>query len=185
MMKWHHYDESERRKWQDPEKLLQDIGVQPGMTFMDIGCGPGFFSLPAGRLTGKTGKVYAVDFDEEAIATLRQRADREGLTNLEATVNPAEDALLCQGCADVVFMGIVLHDFKDPGRVLRNARQMLKRSGKLVDLDWKKVPMAWGPPLAKRFAEARASELIEGAGFKDITVQDYGEFNYLITARPI
>ncbi len=184
MRKWHFIDEAERRKWQDPEAILRDIGVRPGITFMDIACGQGFFTLPAARMVGAFGKVFGVDFDEQLIIELRRKADREGLSNLELKVSPAEEALLCQSCADIVFLGIVLHDFQDPFRVLQNAHQMLKPAGNLVNLDWKKMSMAFGPPVAKRFDEATAARLIESAGFKGMTTRNSGSFHYIITANP-
>jgi ubiquinone/menaquinone biosynthesis C-methylase UbiE len=184
MRRWHFEDEAERRKWQDPEAILKDIGVKPGITFMDIGCGQGFFTLPAARMAGLSGKVYGVDIDGELIAELRRKADREGLSSLELNVAPAEEALLCRSCADIVFLGIVLHDFHDPTRVLQNSHQMLKPTGYLVNLDWKKISMPVGPPVEKRFDEATAALLIESAGFKVMTTKNSGSFHYLITASP-
>src|SRR4030067_511676 len=46
-----------------------------------------------------------------------------------------------------------LHDFRDPAKVLFNAKEMLKPSGLVVDLDWKKVSMPFGPPVSIRFSE--------------------------------
>ena len=182
--RWHYVDETERRKWQDPEAILNDIGLKPGLAFMDIGCGEGFFTLPAARLVGTGGKVYGIDVDDLAIEEIRKKASAEGLQNLELKVGAAEDILLCQACADMVFFGIVLHDFQNPARVLENARKMLKPAGRLINLDWKKEPMSFGPPLAKRFDEDTASRLIESAGFKIESVKDSGSYHYLITARP-
>jgi ubiquinone/menaquinone biosynthesis C-methylase UbiE len=182
---WHFFDETERRKWQNPEAILSANGLRAGMVFVDIGCGEGFFSLPAARMVGPTGKVYGIDIDEQAIAEVRRKANAEILSNLELIVSPAEKALPCRGCADLVFFGIVLHDFEDPSKVLKNAHQMLKPAGKLVNLDWKKIGTPFGPPVSKRFDEATASLLIESAGFKVLTTQDSGVYNYIITAKPI
>jgi ubiquinone/menaquinone biosynthesis C-methylase UbiE len=182
--KWHHLNENERRKWQNPEAILTEAGVKSGLTLMDIGCGAGFFTLPAARLVGPGGKVYGLDIDESGIRELRRKALREGLNNLELITGAAEDALLCQGCADIIFFGIVLHDFESPLKVLQNARKMIKADGRLVDLDWKKIKMEIGPPLEIRFAEDAAARLIESAGFKTERIQDSGEYHYVVTARP-
>jgi hypothetical protein len=61
---------------------------------------------------------------------------------------------------------------------------MIKPGGKLANLDWKKINMSFGPPQAKRFDEAAASRLIEGAGFKIESVKNSGLYHYLIMARP-
>jgi ubiquinone/menaquinone biosynthesis C-methylase UbiE len=176
------FDDPERRKWQDPEAILSKIGVKPGTVFADIGCGGGFFTLPAARMAGKEGKVYGVDTSAAAIASLREQAAREGLNNLVLKVARAEDTVICKHCADIVFYGIALHDFQDPAKVLANARKIIKATGRLVDLDWKKEASI-GPPAQVRFDEAKASRLIEAAGFKIETVKDSGKYHYLITAR--
>nr|MDO8097522.1 methyltransferase domain-containing protein [Candidatus Njordarchaeota archaeon] len=179
-----YHDEKERRKWQNPEAILADIGLKPGFTFIDVGCGEGFFTLPAARIVGKKGKVYGVDVYKEAIDHLEEKAAREGLTNLNLTVGAAESTILCERCADIVFFGIDLHDFRDLGKVLFNASMMLKPTGHLVDLDWKKEPMEIGPPLHIRFSEEEARGHIQKAGFDIESVKDMGPYHYLIVAVP-
>jgi ubiquinone/menaquinone biosynthesis C-methylase UbiE len=178
------HDERERRRWQNPEAILVDIGLRSGFTFMDIGCGDGFFALPAARLVGEEGKVYGLDVDSEAIRRLKEKASREGLRNVQLKVGAAEETVFCEACADVVFFSIVLHDFDDPSRVLLNAKRMLKQTGTLVDLDWKKKHMELGPPIQTRFSEEKAVDLIEAAGFKVETVEQAGQYHYLIVAGP-
>ena len=104
------HDERERRGWQNPEAILLDIGLTPRYTFIDVGCGDGFFTLPAARLVGEKGSVYAVDEDSDAVDRLNRKAALEGLTNIRSKAAGAEETVLCEACADIVFFGIVLHD---------------------------------------------------------------------------
>ncbi len=175
-------DEKERRKWQNPEAILIEVGVKKGFAFVDIGCGAGFFAVPAARIVGKGGKVYGVDADSEAIERLKQKASREGLDNFNLKVGRAEETIFCDKCADIVFFGIVLHDFQDPRKVLSNAKRMLKPAGQLIDLDWKEEPMRFGPPLQIRFSARKASNLIEKAGYKIDYAKEEGPYHYLIAA---
>jgi ubiquinone/menaquinone biosynthesis C-methylase UbiE len=175
-------DDPERKAWQDAETILSSIGLEPGMVFVDLGCGEGYFALPAARSVGPGGRVYAVDINADAVAGLWEHAATEGLTNLSAEVKEAEATVVCEGCADFVFFGIDLHDFADPKKVIQNAKKMLKPSGRLVDLDWKDKPMDFGPPAEKRFSVAKAKNLIESAGFRILSVQDAGPYHYLIIA---
>lgn len=175
-------DDPERKKWQDPETIFSAIGLSAGMTFVDIGCGEGYFALPAARRVGPGGKVFAADINADAIAALREQAANEGLHNLSAEVKTAEEAVFCEGCADIVFFGIDFHDFADPEQVLQNAKKMLKPSGRLVDLDWKNEPMEFGPPQQIRFSVPKAQAMIETAGFRVLSVQDAGPYHYLIVA---
>ena len=176
--------DSERRRWQDPEAILSSIGLGPGFTFIDIGCGRGFFALPAARIVGKKGKVYGVDADTESIASLKEQASKEGLENVYLTIGRAEETIVCQHCADIIFIGMALHDFQDPSRVLENARSMARPTGRLVDLDWKKEPTGFGPPFRIRFSVEVAVGLIEQAGFAVETTKDSGPYHYLVIARP-
>ncbi len=185
-MKHHKFrhDESGRRQWQNPDAILVEIGLRSGMTFVDVGCGGGFFAIPAAKIVGEEGRVYGVDVDSEAIAFLNEEVSKQNLTNVILKEGKAEDTVFCNSCADIVFFGIDLHDFEDPDQVLKNARKMLKPSGKLVDLDWKKEPMELGPPLQIRFSEEEAALRIENVGFKIGTRGSFGRYHYLIVASP-
>jgi len=179
-----YHDEAERRQWQEPEPILKAIGMEPGKVFADIGCGDGFFAIPAARMSGRDGRVYALDADAGSIKKLGVKAENEGLFNISLVAAEAESVVPCESCADIVFFGICLHDFRDPAQVLMNARRMIKDTGKLADLDWKKKPTARGPPQDIRFDEAKASALITSAGFTVESVSDAGPDHYLIIARP-
>jgi ubiquinone/menaquinone biosynthesis C-methylase UbiE len=177
------HDDPERRKWQNPEAILLGIGLKKGFTFVDVGCGSGFFTLPAAKIVGQEGKVYGVDVNQEAVQELRREAEKIGLRNIVLRVGEAEVRVLCEGCADIVFFGIDLHDFKDQAKVLSNAKRMLKLNGLLANLDWKKETMDIGPPLEIRFDEEKAANLIRSAGFKIEAIRNSGRYHYLITAR--
>jgi len=178
-----HHDEEERRMWQNPEQILAEIGLKEGDTFVDVGCGEGFFAIPVAKIVGGSGKVFCVDVHGESVEKVKQRVQAEGLNNTVAKVGRAEDAIFCEGCADVVFFGIDLHDFDNAPKVLANARRMLKPKGKLVDLDWKRKLMGKGPPFHIRFSEEKAAGLIKEAGFEVQSVKDSGKYHYLIVAR--
>lgn len=177
-------NEPERRRWQNPDAILADIGLKTGLMFVDVGCGEGFFFLPAARLVGREGRVYGVDADSQAIHRLEEKAAKEGLTNFKLKTGRAEETVFCDSCADIVFFGIVFHDFNDQVKVLSNAKKMLKPTGRLVDLDWKKEPMKLGPPLQTRFSEEQSSNLIVSAGFKIVQTKKQGLYHYLIVAMP-
>ncbi len=174
----------QRRTWQNPESILTGIGLAPHQTFVDVGCGDGFFAIPAAKIVGPLGRVYGIDTDAGALDRLRAKAHEEGLKNIFLHHGAAEEIILCGGCADVVFFGIDLHDFADPTRVLRHARGMVKESGIVVDLDWKKEPQPLGPPFAKRFGTDLAVDLMGRAGLMVESVAESGIYHYLIVARP-
>jgi ubiquinone/menaquinone biosynthesis C-methylase UbiE len=153
------------------------------MTFMDIGCGNGFFTIPAAEQVGENGKVYAVDANAKAVETVKRKAAAKGLKNIITKAGEAEETVFCDACADMVFFSIVLHDFRYPAKVLRNAKRMIKPTGTLINLDWKKKRTGFGPPLHIRFSEEQAQALIEQAGFTVESVKDAGNNFYLVTAK--
>src|SRR4030042_6246410 len=177
-------DEATRRSWFNPEKLLEDAGLRSGMVFVDVGCGEGFFTIMATKVVGAKGIIYSVDTDASAIERLKRKATEKSIANVKAVVAKAEETVFCEGCADIVFYSIVLHDFSDPAKVLRNAKRMLKPSGRLVDLDWKKKQTAHGPPGRIRFSEEQAQRLIKNAGFNVESVRDAGRDHYVVVAKP-
>jgi ubiquinone/menaquinone biosynthesis C-methylase UbiE len=148
-----------------------------------VGCGEGFFAIPAAKIVGKRGRVYGLDINEGAVQRLREKAAKEGLGNLILKVGAGEDLVVCRACADFVFCGIDLHDFRDPARVLINAKKMLKLGARFIDLDWKKEPMELGPPLRVRFSQEEAVAHIEEAGLRVLGVKQAGPYHYLIIAK--
>lgn len=176
-------DDPERRKYQNPEAILAKIGLQPGQTFVDIGCGGGFFALPAARIIGKTGKLYGLDTNAEAIESLRDLAKAEGFNNLQLMTGSAEETVLCEQCADIVFFGLVVVHLSEPVKALENARKMLRPEGMLAVFDWKKKLTRQGPPMEQRLSEGQVVDFIKAAGFGGINIEDNGPYHYVITTR--
>lgn len=184
MSPFHYHDEEDRRTWQNPEKILAAIGLRPGMTLIDVGCGEGFFALPAARMVGAGGKVIGIDRSEGAVSRMLARAAGEGLANIQGIAAMAEETVACTGCADIVFFGIDLHDFDNPRRVLANARRMIRPGGVLADLDWRKEETPFGPPIAIRFTEEKAADMVREAGFDIVRVEPLEPWFYEVIARP-
>ncbi len=181
----HDYNHAERRLWQDAPSILAQIGLKRGDTLLDIGAGDGYFSIPAAKIVGESGLIYAIDVSAQSLEELKAAAKAAGLKNIQTIQGNAEDTVLCERCAHFVLMANVLHDFADPAAALRAARFMLKPGGKLIDLDWKKErDQLHGPPYAKRFEETKATSLIEQAGFKLVSSALVGPFHYLLIAQP-
>lgn len=160
------YNENERRKRQNPELILQNTGLKKGMCFMDIGCNNGFFSLPAARMVGENGKIYAVDIDSDALNDLKNKLRASNISNVEIVNLSAEATMLGENMADVIFFGMCLHDFKDPLKVLKNAKAMLKDDGIIYDYDWREVNAELGPPLSIRLSPEQVKQLAVSAGLK-------------------
>jgi len=63
-------------------KLLQSSGVNKGQIILDFGCGNGTYTIPAAKIAGSTGSVYAIDENESKLAELSQKCKQQNLTNV-------------------------------------------------------------------------------------------------------
>lgn len=70
------HDEDERRKWQNPESILAEIGLRRCMMFMDIGCGQGFFTIPTARIVGNAEKIYDPILAKPTLISFKKRLPR-------------------------------------------------------------------------------------------------------------
>ncbi|MGC9112640.1 class I SAM-dependent methyltransferase [Acidilobus sp.] len=129
--------------------LLEPLRLQPGMTVVDLGSGPGRFTIPVAKIV-TPGKVYAVDIDKESIRIVAERASEEGLSNVEVIeADVIQGVGLPDNVADVVIMANVLHDFIHEGvsqAALGTAVRLLKSGGRLAVYEFKREALSFGPP---------------------------------------
>src|SRR5665647_2204748 len=85
----------------DPGTLWAALNLAQGITFLDLGCGQGNYSLAAADRIGPTGLVYSVDLWEEGLAALKERAVREGRANLKPLAAGAGLVPMESGSVDV------------------------------------------------------------------------------------
>ncbi|MDG7008280.1 MAG: class I SAM-dependent methyltransferase [Nitrososphaerota archaeon] len=120
-----------RRLLSPPERLVEKY-VEQGQVVGDLGSGPGFYSLPMAERVGKSGKVYAVDFDPRAIEALKARAERRGL---DGTVEPhacsaAEIDFIPSGSVDFILANGLLCCMVDHAGAVREMKRVLKPQGR-------------------------------------------------------
>jgi len=117
------------RKWiHDPKKILNPY-VEEGMTALDLGCGPGFFTQEMARLVGKTGRVIAADLQEEMLVMVRRKI----------LDTPEADRVIVHLCRpeatglsekfDFILIFYMLHEVPDQAAFLKEIRSLLKPKG--------------------------------------------------------
>jgi ankyrin repeat protein/predicted methyltransferase len=124
-----------RETWQPPEKILDAIGVKPGMRVGEAGAGRGYFTFPLARRVGPGGAVFANDISTSSLDVIRERADSEGLKNIKVVVGAVEDPLFPEKNLDMVVMVYVLHEVERQVPFLKNLRSYLKPGGSLVIIE--------------------------------------------------
>lgn len=122
-----------------PEKIIANLEVKEGMKIADFGCGHGYFSIPAAKLVGLSGIIYALDILKEALEAVSSRAKIEGLTNIQciwANLELVGGARLPNDAVDMVFMHNVLFQTQKKSEIIKEALRVLKAGGNLVIIDW-------------------------------------------------
>lgn len=114
------------------EEVLRGLGIKPGDTVVDFGCGSGTYAFPAARIVGSQGKVYAVDINSGSLRKLAHQAAREGLVNVVTVPTRREVRLpLSDGCCDVFLLFDVLQEIEDWDALLGEACRLLREGGTL------------------------------------------------------
>ena len=125
----------DREKWQPPQKIMDEIGVKPGMIIAEIGAGEGFFTFFLAQRVGPHGRILANDIDPVDLRTLKNRATREGIPNIEVIQGEIEDPLLPDQELDMMIMVYVLHHLDKPILFTKNLKKYLKPGIPLVIIE--------------------------------------------------
>ena len=112
---------------QNPYRILNPY-LKAGMTVLDFGSGPGFFAVPAAKLVGTAGKVYAVDVQQSMLDMLVKSADKKNLRNIIAINNP-ENEIGIDLDADVILAIYVAHEVPDRQKFFDSLKKRLKPEG--------------------------------------------------------
>lgn len=160
----------------DKNKILGVLSIMPGQIILDAGCGDGYMAREFAGLTGKEGKVYALDVDAVSIRALKSQT--EG-TNIEPFVaDITEETGLPEASIDLIYLATVVHGFSEMQMAgfLKEVKRLLKPDGRLAIVEIKKAETSFGPPLEIRFSPA---ELEQAVGLPQMSLNDVGESFYI------
>jgi ubiquinone/menaquinone biosynthesis C-methylase UbiE len=124
-----------RDNYHQPEKVMDTVGVEPGMTIGEVGAGQGYFTFHLSRRVGDSGKIYANDIATRALASIRRKCEEDGITNIETIVGEVEDPLFPDAQLDMVFIVNAFHDLAKPVELLNNIVPSLKPGAVVVIID--------------------------------------------------
>jgi ubiquinone/menaquinone biosynthesis C-methylase UbiE len=121
-----------RRLFTNPGRILRGL-VGPGDTAVDLGCGPGFFTLPLAEMVGDEGFVIAVDLQQAMLDKVRARAERKGLTP-RIRLHPCEAGSLGldDERADFALAFWMVHEVPDQWRFFRETHDLLRSGARLL-----------------------------------------------------
>ncbi len=168
----------------DVDVFFQALGLKPGISVVDLGCGPGDYSIPIAKLIGTEGRVYAVDLWEGCIELLRSEIARLGIVNIEPILADMSKRLPFEGDSiDACLMATILHDLKENGShdaTLAEVKRILRKGGILAVVEFRKIDGPPGPPASIRLSPAETSALVEPHGFARKATHELGPHTYLM-----
>jgi len=161
--------QSDRDSWQQPEKIMDVIGVKPGMVIAEAGAGRGYFTLKLAARVGPDGKIIANDINPEALRTLEDRAQQAGLDNIVTIFGETENPLFPFDL-DMAIMVYVFSHLDKPLPFLENIKPKLKPGARLVIVDG-------DPDKYHRyhffFKQAKVVKMITSAGWELVKVETF------------
>ena len=110
---------------------LRKIPLKTGMTVVDYACGPGRYTIPIAQLVGAEGRVYAVDIQPLAIETVKKKAAKKGLTNIETVLVDSYHSGIADSVADIVLLIDMIHGIGDRAALFHEVHRLLKPDGYL------------------------------------------------------
>ena len=117
--------------FRNPQRLLKAAGLKPGQKVLEVGCGPGFFTIPAAKIVGNEGVVYAVDVHPLAIERVKEKIEKEGIKNIKPILTNASNTGLPDQSIDLAFIFGLRYIAGGLGNVIAEIQRTLKDGGVL------------------------------------------------------
>jgi SAM-dependent methyltransferase len=135
------FNNPRREEWERTSKIIECLKIQPGTVIADVGSGPGYYTFKFAELTGRSGKVYAVDTVQNHLDYVKSLCQEFDFTNIETIKDRPDGAGLDPATADLVFMCSLYHiiyttsteEVKD--RFIASIKEAMKPDGRLVIVD--------------------------------------------------
>jgi ubiquinone/menaquinone biosynthesis C-methylase UbiE len=160
----------------DKSAILENLAIVPGQIILDAGCGNGYMAKEFTRLTGKKGKVYALDPDNISIEILKSEIKDSIIEPFVGDITGETE--LAVSSIDLIYVSTVVHVFsqKQTEGFVKEVKRLLKHSGKLAIVEIKKEDTPFGPPLDMRISP---EELKNTISLIPIRLIDIGQFFYM------
>lgn len=172
-----------RDRWQQPERVVETLGIVSGQRIADLGAGGGYFTFRLAEAVGDSGLVYAVDVDADMTGYLEARVAEEGVPNVEVVLAEYDDPLLPDAGVDLIFTCNTYHHLEDRPAYFARVRRALRPGGRVAIVEYE--PRGW---LQRVFPHSTPTELIRDemarAGYRLEGEHDFlDRQSFLIFAR--
>jgi predicted methyltransferase len=125
-------DERAREETERVADILTALGAHDGAHIADVGSSDGFYTLRIAKAVARRGKAYAIDIDQASLDKLRERAQKDAITNIDIILSEPADPRLPTGALDAVLIRNAYHEMVAYRDILRGVMSGLKPGGLLV-----------------------------------------------------
>jgi ubiquinone/menaquinone biosynthesis C-methylase UbiE len=120
-----------RKLVHNPKKILNPY-IAEGMTVLDLGCGPGFFTMEMARLVGETGRVVAADLQAGMLQKVKEKVKKTAFTDIIELHQCLPDRIGSPRKFDFILVFYMLHEVPDPVKFLNEIKALLKPQGRIL-----------------------------------------------------
>ncbi len=158
-----------KKKVNSPKDILDIIGISPGETVVDFGCGIGYFILEVAERVGENGRVVAVDIDRAMLDAVKDKAVASGFRNIygvQADLQIPGATKVADQSADLVIIINLLYYVKKREEALREAFRILKTGGKMAIMEWSEKGTVQAMEKGLYISTSELKDLATKLGFK-------------------
>ncbi|HVV14877.1 MAG TPA: methyltransferase domain-containing protein [Candidatus Paceibacterota bacterium] len=169
-----------------PGAAVRAAGIHEGLLVADFGAGSGFFTRAAAREVGDAGAVWAVDQNRDLLPRIKNLSAGEGLNNVEVMHGDIEvvgGTNLPENHFDFVILANVLFMLSERGECMAEMRRVLKKTGRVLVIDWKDSFGGLGPHPDHVITQEAAQALFEKHGFTMGPAVPAGEYHWGFVVR--
>jgi ubiquinone/menaquinone biosynthesis C-methylase UbiE len=166
--------------WQKPDQIMDALGIAEAAIVADVGAGSGWFTIRLARRVGPNGRVYAQDVQQEMLAAISRRVQREGLSNVEPVLGQGSNPKLLAGKLDAVLVVDTYHESEDPVMFLTNLARALKPQGRIGIVDFKLEGGGPGPPIDERVGPETVVAEAAKAGLRLLSQETFLPYQYFL-----
>lgn len=167
----------------DPFFLFDKIGLESGMKIADFGCGgAGHFIIPAAERVGNGGIAYAVDIQKTVLEGIESKAKISCIKNIKTIWSNLEIYKATKIPDNELDIGLLINTLfqtKKHFEMIRECMRMIKPTGKLLAVDWKNIPVAFGPAQEDRITKDNLKKIMTEKANLLLTEEfDAGHYHY-------
>ena len=130
-------DEKTRDENGEAKRVMDRLGIKPGLRVGDIGAGAGYYTVRLARRLGPSGRIYAEDVRADYLNGLKSRLQREGVRGVKLVLGMPNDPKLTPNSIDIALLSYVYHEIENPYEFLYRLRPALATDARvaIIDLD--------------------------------------------------